>query len=144
MLTLVVCYLKPGAAVSGCLRRVRILENDAFLEYPKHPIRVHGIPEVSTTYICVNRCTQYGSIILPAKLPLLPGLSRQKRPGLSPATSQIEACQNHDNACQCTLQYKAPAASGGPVWSLKLAWVGTVLACLGLSRSWLGPLAFAG
>ena len=48
LLTLVGCYLKQGAAVSSCLRRVRILKNDASLEYPRHPIRFHDIQEVPT------------------------------------------------------------------------------------------------
>ncbi len=39
-----------------------------------------------------------------------PELSRQKPLGLTPATGQIEACQNHANTCQCNF------FGGHPLW----------------------------
>ena len=78
-------------------------------------------------------CTQYGSAILPTKVIILPGLSRQKFLGLTPATGQIEACPNHANTCQCNGQYRGRPP---PVGSIKLACVGMVLACLNLSCCW--------
>ena len=38
---------KRCVSTGFCLRRVRILKNDVFLMYPRHPIRFHGIQEVS-------------------------------------------------------------------------------------------------